>query len=262
MKKTLVKYYHAYQNAKAIRIVERSDQKPIGYARIYHVHIRKSAGTSVNAAFWDKTGYNLSNIGRKSILTGKDFVCVRNNKVAIEKGNYFYANSHQPLWSINLKPKTFTFCILRDPYRRLLSLYKYYLWIQSLNPKNAKTIEPYYDSLIKESACVKDGFDAFLNSLKKSDLSNQLYMFSENYDVHEAINACKSLDRVFFQDHFEDAIHALSEIAGFALAIKHERKSVVNREIEISDVQRKRAVDLLKDEYSFYNQILSKTITK
>lgn len=257
MKKTFVKYYQAIQKAKAKRVVRQSDMKPIGYARIYHVHIRKSAGTSINAAFWSKTGYSLSNIGRKTILSGNNFVCVRNNKTAIEKGDFFYANSHQPTWSIQLKPDTFTFCMLRDPLSRLLSLYKYYLWIQSLNPKGATKLEPYYNSLIVESACVGEGFDDFLDEAGRSNLCNQLYMFSENFDVQEAVSACRAMSAVYFQDNFQDAIDALSEVAGFQIEQRRERKSLVNKKVEITEQQHNRAMAILKDEYSFYNQMLS-----
>lgn len=239
----------------AKRIIERSDKKPIGYERIYHVHIRKTAGTSVNAAFWENTGYNLGYLGRKSILLGEDYVCVRNDVAIVEKGNYFYGNSHQPVWALNLMPNTFTFCILRDPYSRLISLYKYYLWIQSLDPKNAKKSEPYYDSLIIESACVGNGFDDFLNRVKACDLSNQLYMFSENFNVSEAIETCLNLNCVFFQSHFDKALDTLSSIAGIPLEILHERKSVITETIEISETQKKKAMTLLADEYTFYNEM-------
>lgn len=255
MKKTLVKYYHAIQNGKAKRIVDRSEKKPKGFDRIYHVHIRKSAGTSVNAAFWEMSGYNLRNIGRKTILAGNDFVCVRNNSSAIEKGNYFYANSHQPLWSLSLKPKTYVFCILRDPYSRLLSLYKYYLWIQSLDPKTAITEEPYYKSLIVESGCVGSNFEDFLSGVKKSDMLNQLYMFSANFVVSEAVSACNKLEGVFFQENFKNAIEQLSEISGFELSVRNERRTGNKINLEIGDYQKQRAMELLRDEYEFYDKM-------
>lgn len=253
MKATLVKYIQLVRNARADQAYRKSTIRPNGYDRMYHVHVRKSAGTSINAAFWKKVGYDLSTVKRKTQLIGNGLVCVRNNKKGIEAGNYFYANSHAPYWSLTLPEKTYTFCVLRDPLARLMSLYRYYHWVQNLDETTARQSEPYYDSLMAESACVKGGFDSFLDLADKSHLCNQLYMFSENYDSKEAIERCSELSDVFFQDSFNAAMNRLKEVSGLELEILHERKSGNRGALDITNDQSERVNAMLRDSYAFYN---------
>ena len=91
------------------------------YSRIYHVHIRKCAGTSFNFKFIGnscnhdpeivkKTYEDTAKKGR-SYLNGKVFCGW--NKYNIESGKYFYAWSHIPFHEIDLPQNTFTITTLR-----------------------------------------------------------------------------------------------------------------------------------------------------
>ncbi len=252
--RTLLKRYHRnWKRTRANKVYEQQAPYLDGFARMYHVHIRKSAGTSVNSAFWGLAGYSLKQVKREPILVKDKYVFVRNNKPFIEDGRYFYGNSHMPIWDLKLPADTFTFCMLRDPYKRLLSLYKYYLHIVALDPKTAYSQEPYYDTLIKQTKWLGQNFDEFLELLPRKHFSNQLFMFSETFDVHEAISTCNGLNRVYFQEAFNEAIEDLSKVVGISLEVKKERSFGKKVEVEITADQEQKAREMLTDEYLFFN---------
>jgi hypothetical protein len=258
MKKTLVSIYYLGRDVMVRLLNGISKRRPLGYHRIYQVHIRKTAGTSINAAFWDFAGYGLKNVGSRNVLYGNQLVMVRNNKRLIEKGNYFYANSHTPFWSLNLPSSTYTFCIFRDPFERLFSLYKYYKWILELEPDNAVQQEPYYFSLIGFAQCAAEGFDSFLDSISKSDMLNQLFHFSENYNLEEALTNCEKLSAIFFQENFNNMLEELRVISQLELRKRNDRKSSPKASIDITEAEKQRAMELLEEEYSFYNAVKDK----
>ena len=120
------KNYRRFKHFLAKKIYNNSKYLPKGIDRVYHIHIRKSAGTSINSAFWALGNYNLDKIRREPIVLSSKYSFVCYNKNLIEAGNYLHSSAHFAQWELNLKPNTFTFTMLRDPYKRLVSLYKYY----------------------------------------------------------------------------------------------------------------------------------------
>lgn len=253
--RTLIKrYYRKYKVRKADKVYNSIElDLPNNYKRIYHVHIRKSAGTSINSAFWAMGNLNLKKINREPLCIGKgNLVFVRNNKPFIEKGNYFYGNSHIPFWNLNIPEDTFTFCVLRDPYKRLVSLYKYYLWVAKTPKDIAINQEPYYHTLIKHIGWLGESFSDFLDNSPKKNIANQLYMFSENYNVEEALENIYKLNKVYFQENFDEAIKDLSSLLFLPIKTKNERNfGGVN--FSISEDEKQKAMDLLENEYVFFN---------
>src|SRR4030095_8400128 len=118
----------------------RMNPLPGNYKRIYHFHIRKSAGTSINAAFWRLAGKNLQDVGRAPLIVSGKFVFVRHNRDLIKAGDYTFANSHAPFWEFELPKNTFCFTIFRDPVSRLYSLYRYYHF--NVHHKDAPLLDP------------------------------------------------------------------------------------------------------------------------
>ena len=255
MRTFLKRHYRNYKKKRAIQISKNpSFSLPNGYKRIYHVHVRKSAGTSINAAFWELGDLSLKKLKREPIAIRKKLVFVRNNKDLIEAGNYFYANSHMPFWSLQLPEDTFTFCMLRDPYERLVSLYKYYLWVANTPKTEAIKIEPYYKTLIKHTGWLGNSFSDFLDNLPKKHCANQLFMFSENYDVKEALFNLKKISSFYFQENFDGAIQDLSKTLQLELTFKRERK-FKKIDFSITEDEKSKALQILKDEYIFYNRL-------
>src|SRR5512134_1087990 len=96
-----LRYYAADRSAvKAARPVPL----PEGFARIYHHHIRRTGGTSVNAAFFNTGGEGFR--AKEPLLASQgwmvhgDRVFVAHNKYLIERGEYFFARSHSPAYEL------------------------------------------------------------------------------------------------------------------------------------------------------------------
>ncbi len=252
-------YYDRLKRRYA-RIKNEQNKRPLanGLERIYHVHIRKTAGTSVNAAFWELGNKNLDDIKRKTLFLGNEFIFVRNDRELVCDGNYFFANSHIPFWKLELPPKTYTFCFMRDPVERLVSLYKYYGWIISVDPKIGKSEEPYYAHVLREAKDFIGGsFTDFVGRLDKEHLLSQVHMFSENYDPEEAFARINELSAVFFQSEFETAIQKLNSTLGLNLNVRHDRKSEIDTNFTLSTEELNFVKEKLKVEYEFYEKCLS-----
>lgn len=113
--KSLANVAKALVPAKARRLVQHarfmlSDRRelahirpppiPFGYERIYHFHIRKTAGSSLNFAFrnailgsFPATEKNAAFFRRNwAVHAGR--VYITHNKYLIERGEYFYGDGH------------------------------------------------------------------------------------------------------------------------------------------------------------------------
>ena len=258
MRTKIKRIYNKVKRSYARYVYNKNKPYLDQHDRIYHFHIRKSAGTSINSAFWNLSGLNLKVVKRTPLLIKGKYVYVRNNEHLIEEGNFFYGNSHIPFWNIKIPEKTFTFCMLRDPYKRLLSLYRYLKWVHSLDPKTALNQEPYYKTVYKQTAWLGDNFNDFLESLPDKHLRNQLLMFSKTGSVDEAVKNINTLNAIYNQENFEKAIDDLSKVIGLKLNINRERVFGGHKDLDISKEMEEKAKALLSDEYEFYNRVEQK----
>ena len=220
-------------------------QFPRDYRRIYHYHVRKSAGTSLNAAFWHLARLDLQQMGRRSLICKNRLIFVRHEIELINEGHYFYASSHQPAYRLNLPAKTFTIVILRDPLARLLSYYRYLLHIK-LNPQ-AKEYEPFYPEVLRESDYTGDSFQDFLAKVPRRHLSHQLYLFSENYDPQEAADRILQCSAICLTETFPRDLEKLAKTLDLPLLERRERS--FRHEINLSDADLDCARDLLHEEF-------------
>ena len=258
MRTKLKRIYKSIKRKYAAIVFNENRPYLNGYERIYHVHIRKSAGTSINSAFWALSGLNLKRVKRKALLIKGKYIYVRNNEHLIEEGHYFYANSHIPYWNLNLPKNTFVFCMLRDPYKRLLSLYRYLNWVKKLDPVTAYKVEPYYKSVLKQTVWLGNSFSEFLNNLPQKHLQNQLYFFSKSGNVKEALENINELNAIYNQERFDVAINDLSKVLGMSLSVKRERVFGSKEDFIPSKEEEQMALEKLSREYKFYNSVLSK----
>ncbi len=254
---TYKKYHRRLKNFLAAKIYNNSKHLPDGIDRVYHLHIRKSAGTSINSAFWALDGFTLDKVRREPIVIGRKHSFVRYSDVLINKGDYLFASSHFAQWELNLKPNTFTFTMFRDPYKRLVSLYKYYCWVTQVDDETGYKLDPSFFVLKKQKHLLNKNFKDFIDNLNEKYLSNHLYTFSKTLDKEEAFENLKKVNKVYFQDNFDKAINDLNESLRLDLQVKNER-NFKDVKFNITDDKKKYALLNLKDEIDFYNEVREK----
>lgn len=219
---------------------------PGGFERIYHVHIRKTAGTSLNFAVWSLDGGDpmdiQKNIYRETVWSHGNKIYVGSRIDLINRGKYFFGRSHLPLHKLSLPPETFTIAIFRDPAARVISHYKMLLDYRE-DPANHAPFD-----LTQEMPWIGSSFREFLDNIPKTHLLNQLYMFSEKMDVQEAYEVIMEQCTCFMNtEDFSTALNSLADVLHLPLQEYHRHKSKTPTEItenDFSDLH-----DLLADEY-------------
>lgn len=224
-----------------------------GYKRVYFVHIRKTGGTSINHMFFslaceDPTlFYTALSQKRTNRLSCRDKVFVGWNVSLINSGNYFYAFSHEPIYRLNLPRDTFIFAVFRDPVKRVISHYNMLLEYSAQTP----ACRPQWYE--KEASWLGNTFDEFVSNLPKKHLLNQLYMFSNSYDVQEAVDRATKLNLYFFTEQFSAGITRINSLTNLNLKPIHIRQSRINEPIRDESVARVRM--LLDKEYVFLSRL-------
>lgn len=196
------------------------------YRRIYHYHVRKSAGTSLNSAFWGLAGLDLNAIGHHIRVCKNGYVFVRHNRTLIERGDYFYANGHHPAYTLELPRDTFTITILRDPLKRVLSYYRYLRWARDV-PAAAKqepALKGSWKGLRRELGWLGRSFGEFLTRTPREHLMAQLNMFSPSYNIAEAVERIGQCSAVSFTEQFGDGLQLLGQQLQLPLTERHERR--------------------------------------
>ncbi len=206
------------------------------YQRIYLYHVQKTGGTSLNHIFlslggedsravYDRLGKE--NGRRRTVSGGKIYVGW--DKRLIERGHYFYAFSHLPKYRLNLPAKTFTITCLRDPKQRVLSQYKEYLAFRINNIQHADRV--FSDKWLGSS------FGDFLKNIPKETLLQQLYMFSHNFDVAEAVESILSCSFFFRTEQFDAGCAELSKKLVIPFQPIHLRKAPIEVDIPERDLK-------------------------
>lgn len=222
-----------------------------GYKRVYLVHIRKTGGTSLNKMFLSLSGKD-SNVlytqlsrtpGHRLICNGRIYVGW--NVKLINKGNYFYAFSHTPIHQLSLPAGTFTVTCFRDPVKRIVSHYNMLMDFQ------ANKID--HPCMATEGKWLGEGLDNFLNNIPKEHLLNQLYMFSNNFNINEAVNNVQQLSHYFFSDQFDKGVNSLNMKTALNLESIHIRKANYQSQISEHDLGKLR--EMLDKEYKFLYSI-------
>lgn len=221
------------------------------YKRVYHYHIRKTAGTSLNAAFWALAGLDLETMSGASRVQRNGLTFVRRTRSLIEKGDYFFANSHSPAHRLQLPRNTYTVTILRDPAARVASFYRYLLWAKA-NPQ-ASNIEPGIDKLQALAPTVCHGFRSFLERAPPRFLFAQLFMFSEDLDPIEAADNALACSMVCFTETFSGDLKKLAAALELDLTEKHERQ--FGETVTLTEEEGKLLRELLAPEYTMLERV-------
>ncbi len=232
---------------------------PVGHVRcpsgewrgFYHVHIRKTGGTSINKMFLllhDQDGDALYTRLSRSLLhrmciDGR--VYVGWNPVLINSGNYFYAFSHLPFHNISIPDDIFTFTCFRDPVKRVLSHYNMLMQYRENGVR--------HPCMKMEGLWLGASFTDFFERIPREHLLMQLYMFSSSFDQGEALLNVRSLSHVMFTEQFDEGIQQLNTLTGLGLQPVHTRKTTYRANIGEEDLSRLR--ERLAPEYSFLEAV-------
>lgn len=222
-----------------------------GYKRVYLFHIRKTGGTSLNNMFLSLSGEDSSQLYAQLAQT-PDHRLLRNGKVYvgwnvrhINKGMYYYAFSHIPFHKLSLPDKTFTVSCFRDPAKRVISHYN------MLMDFHVNEID--HPCMETEGKWLGKDFDDFLSKIPREHLLNQLYMFSSDFNVREAVSNVQKLSHFFFSDNFNKGVDELNDKTGLNLEAVHIRKASYQAQISEGGLAALR--EMLNDEYQFLNSI-------
>jgi hypothetical protein len=223
-----------------------------GDERIYHIHLRKTGGTSLNHIFLG-IGASDPDAAYRELAERPSHCCewtgyryVGWNPDLIMEGDYFYAFSHTPVWQLHLPAKTFTLTCFRDPVDRVLSHY----WM--LREYIEESID--HPCLATEGPWLGISFDDFLDRIPREHLKAQLWMFSPSCDVSEALDRVRNVSHVMFTEDFAAGLERLEQRIGVSLSHQHRR---VSRRGEVSPQSLIRVRESLADEYEFLNAVKS-----
>lgn len=215
------------------------------------VHIRKTGGTSLNNMFLSLSGED-SNQLYAQLAQMPDHRLFSNGKIYvgwnvkyINKGVYFYAFSHTPFHRLSLPDKTFTVSCFRDPVKRVVSHYNMLMDFY-VNEIDHPCMETEGKSLGKD-------FDEFLSKIPREHLLNQIYMFSSELNISEAVSNVQKLSHFFFSDDFDNGVSELNKKTGLNLEAIHTRKA--SYKAQISDGSLAALREMLHDEYRFIDCI-------
>ncbi len=174
-----------------------------------------------------------------------DLVFVGWDKPLIEKGDYFFGFSHYAYDEISIPDGTFRFTSLRDPVERVVSHYRMLLdFSKQVNPHPCFTTEGQW---------LGGSFDEFLDRLPMQHLKNQLYMFSEDFHVSQAVERIQNLDFCFFVDTLEIDLRQFARKTSISLTNRRDRIS--EQKFQLNGLQSSRLREMLSDEYELVNAI-------
>jgi hypothetical protein len=244
-----------------------AEVKDTGYRRVYHFHVRKTAGTSLNSAFWALAGLDLRAMSDKQVAEGNGLKVVRGNPRLIEQGDYFFANSHQPAYRLRLPPETYTITILRDPAARVISYYRYLLWARS--GEADREHEPFLDEVLAESAFLGGGprrflprpaprrgeasFRDFLDRVPPDRLLTQLHMFSERLDPSEAAESALACSATCFTETYPADLKRIA--AELRLDLREKRERSFGERVVLSDEESELLRERLAPEYAMIERV-------
>jgi len=235
------------ENRQAHHLYQAQNHPPI-----YHYHIRKTGGTSINFAFLSNTAasdvddfYQQLTKKKNNRLIANERVFIGWNKRLIEDGKYFYAFSHIPAHELQISKNTFTFTCLRDPVRRVISHYKMLCYYQENNIA--------HPCMRVEGTWLGNSFDDFIKNIPKSHLMSQLYMFSKNYNIEEAEELIRACSYYFFTENIEQGIADLSTKLNLELPLSHQKKYEIS--IPISESNKVHLKEKLAPEYRLLERL-------
>ncbi|MGH3577563.1 MAG: hypothetical protein ACRDU0_08410 [Mycobacterium sp.] len=213
--------------------------------------MRKTAGTSLHLSFMALGGEDPMDVYERIVSSrlhrtvSGDYSFVSFNRRLLAEGAYFYGRSHRAWAAQPLPPKTFTVSVLRDPAQRVHSYFDYL--VAGDDPAMPGPVPA------GERQLAMEGFDAFLERLPRQLLQAQLAMFSDRFDVAEAVERIGACSSVFFTEDFADGLAALGRRLQLPLVGRRARVTGTRSSLTESQWQRLRA--RLEPEYELLRRL-------
>lgn len=227
------------------------------YGRIYHVHIRKTAGTSVNAAFLGCKGHDQKDTflrlheSRPHAVNLGGFVVAGWDNDLIRSSYFHYAFSHIPLPNLAFGNDVFKFTIIRDPFERYMSYFKMlrdYLYTGHWS----QTGKPHAD-LARESCAANLGPIGCLAAANAPHVLSHLYMFSPNFDLTEGVENASRLNAIYDSKHLTVCVDDMMQRFGVNLALRNHNRSITDVEVNVGE--KDAILAALKPEYDFIDRL-------
>ena len=196
---------------------------PEKHRRILFFHSRKTGGTSLNHMFTsyfsdaDYIANNFNNYSKRYRVIRKGFIVQASNISLLEQGNYHYGCTHIPSWKIKEPNNTFTISIFRDPIRRIIS---HYNDIKGKVERGEK-----HSCLQEESKFLGSSFTEFVDNLPPEKLLSQLYNFSNDFDIDEAVKKIKALNLTLTLENISNGVQRINNRLGIDLKLVKKNKS-------------------------------------
>lgn len=192
------------------------------YRRVYHYHIMKTGGTSINHMFLALSGDDPSNLYTKLMnssdgrIIEREYVYVAWNQLLVRLGLFSYAWSHRPYYKTWLPRNCYSITCIRHPYERLYSRYKHI----HANIRSGRT----GGHTSFELECASGTFSDYLSVVPDSELCHQLCFFSSKKNIDEAIYNLSKVDLVMMLPTLDADVRFLNEKLGLNLECLHVRK--------------------------------------
>lgn len=247
------RHVNALRRAAAVNVFHRQ----AAYRRIYHVHIRKTAGTSINAAFLGCKGHFQNDTflqlheNRPHAVNLDGFVVAGWDRALIARSCYHYAFSHIPFYNLSLGEDVFAFTIIRDPFERYMSYFKMlrdYL-CKGYWPQTGKR----HADLERESCTANLGPIGCLAAAHPPHVLTQLYMFSPKFDLSEAVENAARLNAIYDSSQLGCCVDDMAQNFGIGLTLCHHNRS--RAKVEISDKEKDVVLTVLQPEYDFIKRL-------
>ncbi|QDV69533.1 hypothetical protein Poly24_32490 [Rosistilla carotiformis] len=146
---------------------------------------------------------------------------------------------------LGLPEDTFAISCFRDPVKRVISHYNMLLNYRANNVN--------HPCMLTEGQWLGASFDDFLTAIPDEHLLNQLYMFSADLDVAEAVERVAGLSHFLFTEDFDRGVKQLNKKTGFPICVMHRRSAKYLA--VISDDSMIRLREKLESEYIFLDHV-------
>lgn len=191
--------------------------------KIYHFHLMKTGGTSLNDGIisshykdtmnWHSDMYKYPDC---RIITDKK-IFVSFNYLLIHLGLFHYGFSHRPYHQTRLPKGTYSITCIRDPLLRNYSRYKHIK--KNINEKNFQA------HTASELNAAEGSFGNYLELISDREMCNQLYFYSNNGNVCEAIDNLSKVNFILRNECFAEDINVLNKKIGLEIPIRRIRET-------------------------------------